>query len=65
METLLGSGIQAGAFLLVGLLGVAVGYGVLHTKVKALEKRAEDSRRTLTPDRKFVIGYPGSKPSSS
>ena len=47
MDTLIGSGIQAGSYLLVTLIGVAALAGLLHGRVKALERRADRFARHL------------------
>ena len=41
MEALIGSGIQAGSYLLVTLIGVGVMWGLLHGRVKALERKSD------------------------
>jgi hypothetical protein len=47
VETLIGSGIQAGSYLLVTLIGVGVMWGLLHGRVKALERKTDTFDRHL------------------
>lgn len=47
METLIGSGIQAGSYLLVTLIGVGVMWGLLHGRVKALERKSDTFDRHM------------------
>ena len=47
METLIGSGIQAGSYLLVTLIGVAGMAGLLYGRVKSLERRAAEFDKHL------------------
>ena len=41
MEALIGSGLQAGVAALAMLITVCVGWGLLHGRVKALERKTE------------------------